>query len=92
MGLKDLVIGKLASLIFSPKRPSSKDINSSSQNNTLIKSGKPEGDTKTARAAWEMWWKQKEENETSLKDHIIKDNFKAIQNLLKKDYAKPSVS
>jgi hypothetical protein len=30
---------------------------------------------KDALGAWEMWWKQKEENEGKLKDYITKQDF-----------------
>ena len=31
--------------------------------------------SKDAPGAWEMWWKQKEENEGKLKDYITKQDF-----------------
>lgn len=49
-------------------------------------------DSRGIRNQWEMWWKQKEENEAALKDSITKGDYDAVKKLLAKTYAKPSVN
>lgn len=41
---------------------------------------------------WEMWWKEKTENEGKLKDLITKRDYDNVKKLIKDAYARPSIN
>lgn len=48
---------------------------SNSNTDLYLVEGEDPHNKESAQSQWEMWWKQKEENEGALKDYINKGDF-----------------